>query len=292
MRIGFMMGHDKERMQFAQESGFRSAELQVKLADPFFPGQPDWQQKADEMKADFDAHGLRTSCLAGFYVNHLDPDAAENAQKLVRGSIELAERIGTPVVAGFAGKLRDEALEKSIPKFKEVWTPHAKFAEDHGVKIAFENCPMGWHHLPPNGNNCMCTPLMWEAGFNEVGSDALGLEWDPSHLIGLLIDPIANLRTWGKRVYHVHAKDAHTNQDLLARNGIFAPGTCEHCFPGLGDTDWGLAIKELLRQGYDNDLNIEGWHDQVFRGDEPGSQNEDTGLLISLKHLSQFVVQD
>ena len=292
MRIGFMMAHDKERMEFAQQSGFRSAELRVSAKDPFFPGQPDWEAKAAEMKADFDAHGLRISCLAAFYVNHFDPKVAEDAKKLVRASIQLAAHIGTPAVAGFAGELTGQPLEASLPKFKEVWSEHAKFAEDHGVKIAFENCPMGWYHMPPNGNNCMCTPLMWEAGFSDVGSDALGLEWDPSHLIGLLIDPVQNLRIFGKRVHHVHAKDAHIHRDLLARNGIFAPETCEHCFVGLGDTDWGLVVKELLRQGYDNDLNIEGWHDRVFRGTDPGSKNEDVGLVMSLKHLSQFVVQD
>jgi len=259
MRIGFMMPHNKERMAFAQAHGFGCAELQAKASDPFFPGQPDWQAKAEEMKADFDAHGLRISCIAAFYsANHLEPDTADAGRQLVEGSIQLAAHLGVPAVAGFAGKVMGKPLEASIPKFKEVWTPHAKLAEDHGVRIAFENCPNGWHRLPPNGSNCMCTPLMWEACFSEVGSDALGLEWDPSHLICLLIDPVENLRRFGSRVYHVHAKDAHVHRDLLARNGIFAPGTVEHCFPGLGDTDWGLAIKELVRQGYTGDLNIGG----------------------------------
>jgi sugar phosphate isomerase/epimerase len=290
MKIGFMMAYDKERMLFAKDNGFGSAELRVNLDDEFFPGQPDWEKKAEEMKAAFDARGLRISCLAAFYGNHFDPGYAETGHKLVRGSIELAEKIGTPAVAGFSGKLPiDVKLEDNLPKFKEVWAEHARFAEDHGVKIAFEHCPMGWYHMPPGGNNCMCTPWMWERGFNEVGSDALGLEWDPSHLIGLLIDPVQSLREFGDRVHHVHAKDAHVHPEMLGKYGLFAPGVCEHCFVGLGDTNWGLCIKELVRHGYDNDLNIEGWHDQVYRDRKDGAKLEDHGLLISLKHLSQFV---
>ncbi|MDP8217356.1 MAG: hypothetical protein P9M03_01385, partial [Candidatus Theseobacter exili] len=65
----------------------------------------------------------------------------------------------------------------------------------------------------------------------------------------------------------------------------------EHCFPGLGDTAWNLCIKELIRQGYSGDLNIEGWHDLVYRNTEE-RKKEDDGLIISFRHLEQFVVQD
>ncbi len=207
-----------------------------------------------------------------------------------RRAIQLAEKMGVDVVAGFAGRVPGLEPMECIPKFKELWGEHAKFAEDHGVKIAFENCPMGRFHLPPGGINMMCLPDVWEAAFNEVQSDALGLEWDPSHLICMFIDPVANLRQFGSKVYHVHAKDAHVHKDLLARYGIYHEGVIEHCFPGLGDTDWGLAIKELRRQGYDGALDIEGWHDAVFRDHPGGPQWEREGLLVALRHLSQWVV--
>jgi sugar phosphate isomerase/epimerase len=133
---------------------------------------------------------------------------------------------------------------------------------------------------------------MWEACFDAVGSEALGLEWDPSHLICMFIDPVQSLRRFGSRVYHVHAKDAKVHRDLLARNGTWSPMTIEHCFAGLGDTDWGACIKEMRRQGYNGDLNIEGWHDDVFRNRKNGPQREDEGLVISLRYLERFVVQD
>jgi sugar phosphate isomerase/epimerase len=130
---------------------------------------------------------------------------------------------------------------------------------------------------------------MWNRCFEAVPSDALGLEWDPSHLICHFIDPIPNIREFGHKIFHVHAKDAKVYQDILERFGIFHGGAIEHCFPGLGDCDWGLIVKELRRAGYHGDLNIEGWHDSVFRNHENGSQLEDHGLLIAQRYLSQYV---
>jgi len=207
----------------------------------------------------------------------------------VRNCIVLAEQMGVPVVAGFAGRVVHEPLEASIEPFKKIWSEHARFAEDHGVKIAFEHCPMGHFHSPFGGNNCICTPAMWERCFEAVPSEALGLEWDPSHLICQFIDPVQNLRLWGRKVYHVHAKDAKVYRDVVDRYGIYHPGAIEHCFPGLGDSDWAAIIKELHRAGYASDLNIEGWHDAVYRDFPDGPKLEDGGLLIALRHLSQFV---
>ncbi|HID11803.1 MAG TPA: sugar phosphate isomerase/epimerase [Candidatus Latescibacteria bacterium] len=203
-------------------------------------------KKALEVKEEYEGAGIEISCLAGFYVNHMDPEREEEYKDLVRKTILLAEKMGVEVVAGFAGRVPGLEPMECIPKFKEIWGEHAKFAQDHGAKIAFENCPMGRFHLPPGGINMMCLPDVWEAAFNEVPSDALGLEWDPSHLICMFIDPVANLRQFGS--------------------------------------------KELRRQGYDGGLDIEGWHDAVFRDHPGGPRWEREGLLVALKYLSQWVV--
>lgn len=286
MRLGFMMAFDKERIEFAKKVGFRSCELRVPPDAVFYPGNKNWEAEAEMVKSYYDENGIRISCLAGFYVNHMDPQKAEENRNLVRNVILLAEKMGVPVAAGFSGRVMGKELIDSLPEYKKIWGEHARFAEGHNVKIAFEHCPMGRFHTPCNGINFMTTPEMWEKAFNEVPSEAIGLEWDPSHLICQFIDPVTTLRRFGKRVYHVHAKDAHVNRDLLAQYGIWYPGAVEHCFAGLGDTDWNLCIKELHRQGYKNDMNIEGWHDAVYRGDK-----ENEGLINSFKYLSQFVVQ-
>ncbi len=291
MRVGFMSGYNAERIAFMKKHGFGSVELQVSRDVDYLPPKKGWQDKAAAVKTGFEQAGVRISCVAGFYDNHMDADKAKAGQlaEHVRNCILLAEHMGVGVVAGFSGRLVNEPLEASVQPFKKIWGEHAKFAEDHGIKIAFEHCPMGQFHSPLGGINCICTPAMWERCFDVVPSDAIGLEWDPSHLICQLIDPVQNLRQWAKKVYHVHAKDAKVYRDVMDSYGIYHPGSIEHCFPGVGDSDWAAIIKELRRAGYDNDLNIEGWHDAVYRDFPDGPKLEDVGLLIALRHLSQFV---
>ena len=67
-----------------------------------------------------------------------------------------------------------------MPAVKKVWGGLAKRAEDKGVRIAWENCDMGgwWHDVRWNIAH---SPTAWEMMFNEVPSDALGLEWEPCH---------------------------------------------------------------------------------------------------------------
>ena len=307
MRLGFIMGWNRDRMGFARDHGFRCAELTVDADTAvLFPGHDGWEAKADQCREEFLAMELRISCIGAFYFNHLEGPGADKSTRVVRGAINLAKRMRVPVVAGFVGKLESHPTDNlaSIPRFKEVWTDHVKYAEDNGVKIAIEHCPMGRNHLPPGGNNFLSTPEAWEAAFSEIDSEYFGLEWDPSHLICQFIDPIENLRMFGSKVNHVHAKDAHVNRDLLSKYGVYDGRVIEHCMPGLGDSNWGLVIKELVRQGYTHDINIEGWHDAVYRDagghlpsdvvNQPGAKfahghREDEGLLIAFNELSKWV---
>ena len=291
MRVGFMAAFDRERIAFMSKHGFGCVELFARPEDLWVPGHGGWEDRAEEVKAALAEAGIRISCLAGFYVNHMDadPQVARKHYDHVRNVILLARRMGVPVVAGFGGRLMGQDLDSSVPRFKEIWSEHARLAEDQGIRIAFEHCPMGQFNSPHGGNNCMCTPAMWEKCFEAVPSEALGLEWDPSHLVCLFIDPLANIRQYGAKIFHVHAKDAKVYGDVVRRWGFYHPGATEHCFPGLGDCDWGAIVKELRRAGYHGDLNIEGRHDSVFRDQASGLKLEDAGLLIALRHLSQFV---
>lgn len=137
---------------------------------------------------------------------------------------------------------------------------------------------------------------MWEIFFNECQLANVGLEWDPSHLICQHIDPLANLKKFVSKVFHVHAKDARINRDLLREYGVAHPGVAEHRFPGLGEADWGEIIRTLLEAGYDSDLTIEGWHDPIYRNHLPsasatlrGKNWEEKGVLIAKETLERFL---
>src|SRR3989442_110303 len=132
--------------------------------------------------------------------------------------------------------------------------------------------------------------------FRQPGRTFKNPEWDASHLICQFIDPIANLRKFGSRLFHVHAKDAYIHRQLLEVYGICHPGVAEHRFPGLGQANWAEIIHALVRAGYDSDLNIEGQHDPVFRNHDSnertplaGHKLEDSGLMIAKRNLEQYV---
>jgi sugar phosphate isomerase/epimerase len=144
--------------------------------------------------------------------------------------------------------------------------------------------------------NLLGQPANWERFFNATKCENIGIEWDAGHLICQLIDPVDNLRKYGAKIFHVHAKDAFINRELLAIYGICHPGVAEHRLPGFGQANWSEIIHELIRAGYDSDLNIEGYHDPVFK-DHPadaksplaGKKLEQEGWLRARRHLEQFV---
>ena len=305
MKIGFLTTYDKKRIEFGKKNNFECVELLTGYFDSppdYMPGNDGWENKALSVKNDFNEAGLDISCIGGFYVNHLDPAKKNEYQKVVRDTILLAEKMNVKIVAGFAGRIINKKLEDSLPEFKKVWGEHAKFASDHNVKIAFECCPMGTYHSPTGGINCICTPYMYERCFNEVDSDNIGLEWDASHLIPFFVDLTANIRQFGHKIFHVHAKGAKIYWDIVRKYGTWYPNAIEHCHPGFGDEDWAELIKEFRRAGYHGDLNIEGWHDNVFRDfsgmqpediiinkNQPQSPDlEDAGLIIAKNHLKQY----
>jgi sugar phosphate isomerase/epimerase len=196
--------------------------------------------------------------------------------------IDNAHLFGTNIVTGFTGRIRGKPIEESLPRFREVWGRLAKRAADKGVRIAFENCAM-------NGNwaagdwNIAHNPDAWEIMFNELPDDNLGLEWEPCHQLVYLIDPIPQIRKWGPRIFHVHGKDATVRWDVIREHGIFGRTPfVQMRTPGFGDSDWARIISELRLAGYRGAIDIEGWHDPVYR-----DELELTGQVRALQYLKQ-----
>jgi len=184
------------------------------------------------------------------------------------------------VVCGFAGALEDRPVDESMPKFKEVWGHLAKVAEEEGVKIAFENCDMGGSWQRPAWNIAH-SPVAWEMMFNEVPSEALGLEWEPCHQMVSLVSPLPQLKKWVNRVCHVHGKDASIEWDVLRSEGLRSGKQFVwHRTPGFGDTNWTDIITILRMNGWRGAIDIEGWHDPVYRDDL-----EMTGQVHGLNYL-------
>ncbi len=174
---------------------------------------------------------------------------------------------GCDIVAGFAGRVRGCSIPDSMPRFAEVFGPIAKIAADHGARLAFENCDMGgtW----ANGDwNIAHTPAAWDLMFNAVPMDNIGLQWEPCHQMVKLIDPIPQLRKYVKRVFCLHGKDATVMWDVVKEHGIHGSHPfAYHRTPGFGDSNWTDIISILRLGGFKGSIDIEGWHDPVYRGE-------------------------
>jgi len=225
---------------------------------------------------------IKINCL-GMFGNPLESTPID--EETLKGwevLIDHAHLFGANVVAGFAGRLRGKKVDESMNRFKEVFTPLCKRAADNGVRIAFENCDMGgdWN----SGDwNIAHAPAAWEMIFNAVPAENLGLEWEPCHQLVSLIDPLPQLKKWAPKVFHVHGKDATVMWDVVKTRGIRGNEPfVYHRTPGFGDTNWTDVISILRMAGYKGSIDIEGWHDPIYRDDL-----EMTGQVHGLRYLQQ-----
>jgi sugar phosphate isomerase/epimerase len=215
----------------------------------------------------------------GLFGNPLQDEQTAKDWEIV---IRSARLFRCDIVAGFAGALEDRPVEESMPRFVEVFGRLAKVAEDEGVRIAFENCDMGGTWNRPKWNIAH-SPRAWEMMFNAVPSQVLGLEWEPCHQLVSFVDPIAQLRKWVGRIYHVHGKDASVAWDVVREQGIRSGiNFVWHRTPGFGDTNWIDVITILRQGGFRGSIDIEGWHDPVYR-----DELEMTGQVYALNYLKR-----
>ena len=252
---------------------------------PFFwqtIGDKDVARLAGDLRAAIGNDDITISSVAMFG-NPLED--SEIDRQTLRGwetLIDNAHLFGTDTVTGFTGRVRGVPLPESLPRFKQVWGELARRAADKGVKIAFENCAMDGNWASGDWNIAH-NPDAWELMFNELPADNLGLEWEPCHQLVYLIDPIPQIRKWAAKIFHVHGKDATVRWDVIREHGIFG----RHPFvqmrtPGFGDSDWTRVISELRLAGYTGSIDIEGWHDPVYR-----NELEMTGQVRALQYLKQ-----
>ena len=111
---------------------------------------------------------MEISALA-YYPNTLDGDlekraaAVEHLKKVIRAS----HRLGVNLVTTFIGRDQTKTVEENLDLMCQVWPPILKLAEELGVRVAIENCPMlfdagQW----PGGQNLATTPKIWREMFS------------------------------------------------------------------------------------------------------------------------------
>ena len=289
----------------------------VELGTGNYPGDPhcklsmlESKTALKEFKQKLEDNGFSISALSS-HGNplHPDPAIAKANQEISRKTVLLAEKLGVPVVIDFSGCPGDCDTAKYPnwvtcpwpPEYLEVvawqwekkvipyWTKRAKFAEDHGVKIALEMHP-GFVVYSPE------TMLKLRA----AAGPAIGCNYDPSHMFWQGIDPIAAIRVLGDSIFHVHAKDTQIYARNLPTTGVLdtkpyadpkSPNTAERVRSwmfrtvgyGHGAEWWGEFISTLRMYGYDYVLSIEH---------EDSLMSPDEGLTKAIRFLEQWVIKD
>jgi len=237
---------------------------------------------------------VRTAGIAisglGYYPNPLAPDEAEARVYVehIKKVIRAAATLGVNQMNTFVGRDWTKTVDANWPRFLKVWRPLVAFAEDQGVRIGIENCPMLFTNDEwPGGKNLATTPAIWRRMFEAIPSPNFGLNFDPSHLVWQQIDYVKPLREFAARLFHVHAKDVRIDKDRLDEVGILATPLQYHCpkLPGLGEVDWGRLLSVLGDVGYRGPVCIEV-EDRAY---EATLETRKAALRQSATYLRQFM---
>ena len=171
----------------------------------------------------------------------------------------------------------------------EGWNPVLEVAEQAGILVCIENCPMlfdatNW----PGGQNIMTSPANWERVFEVLPSKNLGLALDPSHFVWQMIDCGEAIRAFKDRIYHVHLKDIKFKPEELARRGVMAYplDIMDPKIPGYGDVDWSDFISQLTMVGYNGDCCLE-IEDRFF---EDTREHLVQSIELAKRYMDQFII--
>ena len=249
--------------------------------------------KAEQIRTLFDDNGLELSSIA-FYDNNLHPEPAEreaiNAH--VRACIDAAALLGCPTVGTFVGRNWTKPVREDLADAEEVFKPLVDHAGSKDVKIIIENCVMeGWH---PDGypGNLAYSPELWEWMF----AQGLYLNYDPSHLMWMGIDPVEAVRPYLDKIPHAQAKDIELFPQrrnrygwpgkAVVRDDPWDVGWWRYRVPGLGDVDWRRLVDVLYEGGFDTVLSVEH-EDPVWGGTE---EKVEIGLKVAAATLQPLLV--
>jgi sugar phosphate isomerase/epimerase len=230
------------------------------------------QEDAEAIRDLFDTNGVTLSSIA-YYDNNLHPDPLErhNINEHVSACVDAAAMLGCPTVGTFVGRDPNKTVNENLREAEQVFGPLVAHAGEQGVRLIIENCVMeGWH---PDGypGNLAYSPELWEWMF----SLGLYLNFDPSHLLWMGIDPVEAVRPYVDRVLHAQAKDIELFPERRNRYGYpgravyredpWDVGWWRYRVPGLGQIDWCRVIDALYEGGFNGVLSIEH-EDPVWSG--------------------------
>jgi sugar phosphate isomerase/epimerase len=190
------------------------------------------------------------------------------AVEAMKRTAQAAKNLGLTIVNGFTGSsiwhlfyqfppVSDDMVEEGYKHFADMWNPILDVFDESGVRFGLEV------HFTEIAFDILTARRALEAlNYRKT----FGFNFDPSHFLWQMIDPVSFLREFPDRIYHVHLKDAALQ--LNGKSGIL----CSHLNFGHPDRGWdfrslghgSINFEEIIRQlnqiGYDGPLSVE-WED-------------------------------
>jgi sugar phosphate isomerase/epimerase len=268
----------------------------VEIGAGGYPGSPhcpvdallENESKREEYMEAITSRGL---ILSAFSIHnnpvHPNKDTAQEADTVFRKTVRLAQLLEIPVINTFSG-LPAGAPGDTMPNWVTCpWPPHfleildyqwnkvtipywkeaAKFAEDHGIKVAFEMHP-----------GMLVYNVETMLKLRDAVSPVLGCNFDPSHLFWNGVDPVAAIRKLGDAIFHVHGKDCYVDELNIAVNGcndnkpydqiINRAWTFRSIGYGHDAQVWKDIISALRLVGYDYVISVE--HEDALMSTDEG----------------------
>lgn len=201
-----------------------------------------------------------------------DPEAKRTwAIENMKDAARTAANMGIDVVNGFTGSsiwhliysfppVSEEMIEAGFQDFADKWNPILDVFDECGVKFALEVHPTEIAFDIHTARRAL-EAIGWRKTF--------GFNFDPSHLVWQMVDPVKFIHSFPDRIYHVHMKDAALTLD--GESGIISsyinfgkPGRgWDFRSLGRGCTDFESIIRALNHIGYDGPLSVE-WEDAAM----------------------------
>lgn len=261
------------------------------------------EKALEEFKAVLKKNNLLISALSchGNAV-HPNKETAAKADREFRNAVLLAEKLGVGVVNTFSGcpgdcpasqypnwvtcPWPDDYLKILDYQWNEVlipyWKKMAVFLNEHHVRAAFEMHP----------GFCVYNPETMLRIHAAVG-DAVGANFDPSHLYWQGIDIPTAIRELTGIIYNFHAKDCYVDPITTSKAGVLdtKPYANEPCRSwlfrtlgyGHGAEEWKQIVSTLRMCGYDGALSIEH---------EDSLMSIQEGLEKAISFLKEVLIQE
>jgi len=197
-------------------------------------------------------------------------------------------KVGTFVGYDHELGVQADGFQKNLDAYKRVFAPIIRYAEDLGVTILYENCPMeGWRSAAYTStyNNLPGVLAARKLMYALVPSSAHGEIYDPSHDVWQHTNPVDVItQTDMARVHRIHVKATRNlntaartdwggmypmqlvDTGLAERAGVAIPANdwdrhhYEAMLPGFGGSDsmdWRAFVDRLIEKGFDGPFEIE-----------------------------------